>query len=101
VSGYLPTPFGIILVREEIGHCALCEIPFYSHRDLRAHFGTIAHREQAQAAIEAEQARKKRLALIYESDDPEIEHYLQTTVRQRMREEGRMVLKKNERAGFS
>jgi hypothetical protein len=99
-SGHIISPFGLILVREPIGACDLCEVPFYSHRDLRAHFQTPGHREQAQAAIEAEQARKKRLALIYESTDPEVEEHL-LKVGKKMRAEGRWTVKPSERAGFS
>lgn len=99
-SGHLITPFGLILVREPIGACHLCEVPFFDHRDLRAHFATVEHREAAQAAITAEQDRKKRLAMIYESDDPEIERHL-LDVGKKMLAEGRWEVKPNEKAGFS
>jgi hypothetical protein len=99
-SGHIISPFGLILVRDPIGFCGLCETPFYSDRDVRTHMATIQHRESVQAAIEAEQARKKRLALIYESTDPEVEEHL-LKVGKRMLAEGRWVVKPNERAGFS
>jgi hypothetical protein len=100
-SGHLPSPFGLILVRDPIGSCALCECPFYSDRDLRAHFGTIAHREAAQAAIQAEQRRKQRLAFLHDPDlnDVEVEEHLRK-VGQRMRREGRWEVRPNEKAGF-
>lgn len=105
-SGHLPTPFGIILTRRQIGHCELCEehrgepVPFYTDKDVRTHMVTIAHREAVLAEMGAEAERRKRLAMIYESDDPEVEAHL-LEVGKRMRAEGRWVVRPNERAGFS
>lgn len=99
-SGFLPTKFGIILVRDPIGTCELCGVPFYDHRDLVAHLGTIEHREAADDMVRAEAERKQRLAMIYEDDDPEITAHMQK-VGERMLAEGRWTVKPNEKAGFS
>lgn len=98
-SGHIISPYGLILVRDPIGQCDLCEKPFFSHRDLRAHFATIEHREAAQVEIQAEAERRKRLAMIYESTDPEIERHL-LGVGKKMLAEGRWTVKPSERAGF-
>jgi hypothetical protein len=108
-SGHLPTPFGIILTRRQIGHCELCEehqgepVPFYTDRDVRTHMVTLAHRESVLAEMGAEAERRKRLALIYdpenESTDVEVEEHLRK-VGKRMLAEGRWVVKPNEKAGF-
>lgn len=98
-SGHLPTRFGLILVRDPTGYCGLCDTPFYSDRDLRAHLATIEHREQAEQAVEAERARKARLAFM-DDVDVEVEEHLRK-VGQRMRREGRWEVKPNEKAGFS
>jgi hypothetical protein len=85
--GHIISPFGLILVRQQTGFCDICDVPFYSDRDVRTHMATIAHREAVQAAVEAEQARKKRLALVYDSTDPEVEEHL-LKVGKRMLAEG-------------
>jgi hypothetical protein len=99
-SGFLPTKFGIILVRDPIGECELCGVPFYSERDTVAHLGTIEHREAAADMVKAEAERKQRLAMIYEHEDPEIQAHMEK-VGKRMLAEGRWVVKPSEKAGFS
>jgi hypothetical protein len=56
--------------------------------------------EAAEARILERQAEKKRLAFLHEDPDPEVTAHLKE-VGKRMRKEGRWVVKKNERAGFS
>ena len=99
-SGFLPTKFGIILVRDPIGGCELCGVPFYDHRDTVAHLQTIEHREAAEDMARYEAERKARLAMIYEHPDPEVQAHMEK-VGKRMLEEGRWTVKPNERAGFS
>jgi hypothetical protein len=95
-----PGTFGLILIREPIGQCDLCATPFYSQRDLVAHLGTIEHREATEAALAEREAHKKSLAVVFDDPDPEITAHMKQ-VGKRMRKEGRWVVKKNERAGFS
>jgi hypothetical protein len=95
-----PGTFGLILIREPTGQCDVCEVPFYSHRDTVAHLQTPEHREAAEARIAERQAEKKRLAFLHDDPDPEVTAHLKE-VGKRMRKEGRWVVKKNERAGFS
>lgn len=97
---YLPGRFGILLSRRQTGFCDLCGVPFYSDRDMRGHLGSIAHRETAEAMVLAEKQRKARIPFLYAEDDPEVEAHLKQ-VGKRMLAEGRMVVKPNERAGFS
>lgn len=98
----LPGQFGLILVREPLGACHVCGSPFFSDRDMRAHFASREHHEAMEAALADRVAQKRRLAFIHSDDenDVEIEAHLRK-VGQRMRREGRWELKPNERAGFS
>jgi hypothetical protein len=98
--GLIPGAYGLILVRDPIGQCDLCGTPFFSHRDLRAHFATPEHRDAVEAEIAERRAQQKRLAFLHESDDPEVEAHLRE-VGKRMRAEGRWEVKPSERAGFS
>lgn len=85
--------------RRAIGFCGVCEVPFYSDRDTRAHLRSAAHRDAIDQAMEARRAQQKRLAIFYESVDPEVDEHM-TKVGKRMLAEGRMTVKPNERAGF-
>lgn len=96
----VPGKLGLILVRDPIGQCDLCDVPFYSHRDLVAHLQTPAHKEAVEAEILERQAEKQRLAFLHEDPDPEVTAHLKK-VGETMKREGRWTVKKNERAGFS
>jgi hypothetical protein len=77
----LPGKFGLILVREPIGQCELCSVPFYSTRDAVSHLQTAEHGDP-------------------EFGDPEIEEHMRK-VGKRMLAEGRWEVKPSEKAGFS
>lgn len=100
MPGFLPTRFGIVLVREPTGECFICGVPTYSERDMRAHLASSEHREAAEENRLAEQARKARVPFMHDDPDPEVTEHLKG-VGKKMLAEGRMVVKPNERAGFS
>lgn len=100
MAAWLPGVHGLILVREQIGQCNLCGVPFYSDRDLRAHFATVEHREATEAALAEREAEKQRLAFLHDHPDPEVRDHL-LEVGKRMKREGRWEVRPNERAGFS
>jgi hypothetical protein len=89
----------VILDRPPVGQCDLCGTPFFGERDTIAHLQTAQHRIAAVAEIAARHRQRERLALFYESEDPEIEAHMRTVGR-RMRREGRWTVKPSERAGF-
>lgn len=97
---FLPSRFDLLLFREPTGQCDLCETPFYSDRDLRAHFATPEHKAAAEAEILEREAEKQRLAFLHHDPDPEVTEHLRK-VGERMKAEGRWEVKPNERAGFS
>lgn len=99
-SGILPGRFALIIPRDQIGFCDICGVPFFSDRDARVHMGTPGHAEAVQAELTAERRRRDRLAFLHEDLDPEVTEHMRK-VGKRMLEEGRMVVKPNERAGFS
>lgn len=99
-SGVLPGRFSLIIPREQIGFCAVCEVPFFTDRDVRTHMGSTQHEEGVERAREAEALQRARLAFMHEDPDPEVTAHLRQ-VGKKMLREGRMVVKPNERAGFS
>jgi hypothetical protein len=91
----------VILDREPIGHCTICEVPFYSNRDTVAHLRGSEHRLNMAAEMAARRQRNQRLAVFYDPEwgDPEIEAHMKRVGR-RMRAERRWEVKPSERAGF-
>lgn len=85
--------------RPATGFCGVCEVPWYSDRDMRAHLRSGAHADAVALSVQAEHARKERLAIFHTSSDPELESHM-ARVGGRMLKEGRLVVRKSERAGF-
>lgn len=85
--------------RQATGFCGVCDVPFYSDRDMRAHLRSGSHRDAMALSVQAEHARKERLAIFHTSADPEVEAHLKVVGKTMLRE-GRMVVKPSERAGF-
>lgn len=85
--------------RAATGFCGVCEVPFYSDRDTRAHLRSGAHRDRVDAAVAERRRKRERLAIFTESADPEVEAHLREVGR-RMLREGRLTVHKSERAGF-
>jgi hypothetical protein len=85
--------------REVIGKCYACGLEFYEGEEKTAplHMGKCAR-----ANLDKLKARDDRLPLFRpeSNPDPEVEAHL-LEVGKRMVREGRMVVKPNERAGFS
>jgi hypothetical protein len=98
----LPGRFGLILVREPIGQCELCSVPFYSTRDAVSHLQTAEHGDNVEWAREAREHQKRMLAVVHDPEfgDPEIEEHMRK-VGKRMLAEGRWEVKPSEKAGFS
>jgi len=86
--------------RRPLGYCGICDVPFYSDRDRDRHLRSGVHAAQVEVERQAEQARREGMTWLYEHPDPEVQQHMEK-VGQRMREEGRWVVKPNERAGFS
>lgn len=97
----LPGKFGLILVRDEIGRCYACHQPFYSERDMRAHFQTVEHRQAMEDLLIERLEHKRRLALFHDDEqaDVELEEHFKK-IGKRMLAEGRMTVRKNERAAL-
>jgi hypothetical protein len=98
----LPGRFGLILIRDQIGRCYICHVPFYSQRDMAAHMATPEHKDAVDAAQAEREEQKRRLALFHDDEqaDTEVEAHLKK-VGERMKAEGRWEVKPSERAGFS
>lgn len=99
-SGILPGRFALIIPRDPIGFCAVCDVQFFADRDVRQHMGSAQHEDGVNRARDAEERRKARLPFMHEDIDPEISAHMKK-VGKRMLAEGRMVVKPSERAGFS
>jgi hypothetical protein len=84
--------------RRAIGFCGLCEVPFYSDRDMRGHLSGGAHADALEQARAARELQNRRLAIFNEHPDPEAEAHL-LKVGRRMLREGRWTVRPNERAG--
>jgi hypothetical protein len=85
-----------------VGVCTTCEARFYrgQEEDWQRHVGPCA-RAHLGEIMDARAAKKKRLAALQpESWDPEIRAHMDK-VGERMKREGRLVVRPNERAGFS
>lgn len=96
------TPSGLtVIMRSDapvVGRCYVCGIPFYSQQEGERHVGPCARSRLGE--IQAERAKNRIPMFDEELWDKELEdHY--RAVGQRMVAEGRMVMHKNERAGFS
>lgn len=99
MDGILPGRFALIIPRPQIGFCDVCEVPFFTDRDVRQHMGSPEHEDGVQRAREAEQRSRALLAFMHEDPDPEITEHMRK-VGERMRREGRWVVHPNEKAGF-
>lgn len=85
--------------RRATGFCGVCEVPFYSDRDMRAHLRSGSHRDAIDEVMRARRQRAEKLAIFNTDPDPEVAEHMKR-VGEAMLREGRMVVKKNERAGF-
>lgn len=96
----LPGRFSLIIERPQIGFCDVCDVPFFTDRDVRQHMGSSQHEEGMQAARAAEALRRARLAFMDEVPDPEVAAHMRQ-VGKKMLREGRWVVHPSEKAGFS
>lgn len=85
-----------------VGVCTTCDARFYrgQEEDWQRHVGPCA-RAHLGEIMDARAAKKKRLAALQpESWDVELEAHM-AKVGERMKREGRLTVRPNERAGFS
>jgi hypothetical protein len=82
-----------------VGRCDLCELVFYDEAEARRHFERNA-RKHAEMANEMRQERLEERMPVFEEWDPEVAAHLRK-VGERMKREGRLEVRPDERAGFS